>query len=34
MRKVIILMLVVLGMTTAFSQEDNRPEYTGDNFSL
>lgn len=34
MRKTIALMLVVLGMTTAFSQEDDRPEYTGDNFSL
>lgn len=30
----IALLLVILGMTAAFSQEDNRPVNTGDDFSL
>jgi hypothetical protein len=34
MRKLITMLFVVLGMTTGFSQENNPPEFTGDNFSL
>jgi hypothetical protein len=34
MRKIVILLLVILGITSAFGQEDNRPENTGDDFSL
>lgn len=34
MKKSFALLLVVLGLTTGFSQEDDRPEFTGDNFSL
>jgi hypothetical protein len=34
MKKSLSLLLVVLGITTAFSQEDNRPVNTGDDFSL
>ena len=34
MKKSLSLLMVVLGMTTAFSQEDNRPVNTGDDFSL
>ncbi|HNP32586.1 MAG TPA: hypothetical protein PKN96_04790 [Flavobacterium sp.] len=34
MKKIILLLFVVLGITTAFAQEDNRPENTGDDFSL
>lgn len=34
MKNRVALLLVILGMTSAFSQEDNRPENTGDNFSL
>ena len=34
MKKIVALLLFVLGITSAFSQEDNRPENTGDDFSL
>jgi len=34
MKKIVTVLLVVLGITSAFSQEDNRPENTGDDFSL
>ena len=35
MRKnIAFLLLVILGITTAFGQQDNRPENTGDDFSL
>ncbi len=34
MKKQLSLLLVVLGMATAFSQVDNRPVNTGDDFSL
>lgn len=34
MRKLLLLLLVVLGITPVFGQEENRPENTGDNFSL
>lgn len=34
MKKIFILLFVVLGITLGFSQEDDRPENTGDNFSL
>jgi len=34
MKKTISLLLLIFGLTTVFSQEDNRPEYTGENFSL
>lgn len=34
MKKSLSLLLVVLGITTGFSQEDNRPVNTGDDFSL
>lgn len=34
MRKIVALLLVILGITSAFGQEDNRPENTGDDFSL
>jgi hypothetical protein len=34
MKNQIALLLVILGMTTAFGQEDNRPANTGDDFSL
>ena len=34
MKKSFALLFVVLGMATGFSQEDDRPENTGDNFSL
>ncbi len=33
-KKNVALFLVILGITTAFSQEDNRPVNTGDDFSL
>lgn len=33
-KKIVALFLVILGITTAFSQEDNRPVNTGDDFSL
>lgn len=33
-KKIVILLWVVLGITSAFGQEDNRPENTGDDFSL
>lgn len=34
MKKIVVLLLVFLGITSAFGQEDNRPENTGDDFSL
>ena len=34
MKKQLSLLLVALGMTTAFCQVDNRPVNTGDDFSL
>lgn len=34
MKNTIALLLLILGMTTAFSQAENRPENTGDDFSL
>jgi hypothetical protein len=34
MKKIVALLLFVLGITSAFSQEDNRSENTGDDFSL
>lgn len=34
MTKINLLLLVVLGITSAFGQNDNRPENTGDDFSL
>jgi hypothetical protein len=34
MKKHISLLLVILGINTVISQEDNRPENTGDDFSL
>jgi len=34
MKKIATLLLVVLGLTTSFAQEDDRPVNTGDNFSL
>lgn len=33
-KKITFLLLVVLGITSAFGQQDNRPENTGDDFSL
>lgn len=33
-KKIVLLFIVVLGITSAFGQEDNRPENTGDDFSL
>ena len=32
--KIVLLLIVALGITSAFGQEDNRPKYTGDDFSL
>ena len=34
MKKCVVLLLVIMGMTTAFGQDDNRPANTGDDFSL
>lgn len=34
MNKIIVLLLVILGITSAYSQEETRPQNTGDNFSL
>lgn len=34
MRKITTFLFVILGMTVGFSQEENLPENTGDNFSL
>ena len=34
MRNKVALLLIILGITSALGQEDNRPENTGDNFSL
>lgn len=34
MKKITTLLFVVLGITVGFSQEDDRPENTGENFSL
>jgi hypothetical protein len=34
MKKIITTLLVVFGLTTGFAQDDDRPENTGDNFSL
>ncbi|MEC4005296.1 hypothetical protein OX283_011570 [Flavobacterium sp. SUN052] len=34
MKKTFSLLFIILGITTGFSQEDDRPENTGDNFSL
>lgn len=34
MKKIVLLLLVFLGITSAFGQEDNHPKNTGDNFSL
>ncbi len=34
MKKYIIILFVVLGMTFSFAQENENPEFTGDNFSL
>jgi hypothetical protein len=34
MKKITTLLFLLFGLTTVFSQEDNRPEYTGENFSL
>lgn len=34
MKKSFVLLFVILGIATGYSQEDDRPENTGDNFSL
>lgn len=34
MKKMLLLLLVALGTTSAFAQEDSRPDNTGDGFSL
>ncbi|MGC4040112.1 MAG: hypothetical protein QM710_04800 [Flavobacterium sp.] len=34
MKKINLLLLIILGMTSAFTQQDDRPANTGDDFSL
>ena len=34
MKKIVLLLFVILGITSAFAQQDTRPENTGDDFSL
>ena len=33
-KRIVLLLLVILGITSAFAQEDTRPKNTGDDFSL